>query len=102
MGIDPSVLFLFSDDTAKEVFSRIAREQTIRLITLRESLDELDDQQLQDSLSKLKTADLIMEHPASIPDFNTYYLTANGLSAEKQLRLAEPAESSSLSFAKRR
>lgn len=39
-----------------------------------------------DAVQQLKTAKLIDERPASIEDFNTYYVTENGLNAERELR----------------
>jgi len=47
----------------------------------------------RDTLSK--DADLIKERTAPIEDFNTYYVTADGLTAERQLRLVEPLAASS-------
>jgi hypothetical protein len=40
-------------------------------------------------VSKLKEAELIKERPADIEDFTSYYVTSDGLSAERQLRLAD-------------
>jgi hypothetical protein len=45
-------------------------------------------EQIEDAVRKLKSANLIEERPAPIKDFSTYYVTANGLNAERELRLA--------------
>lgn len=95
VGIDPALAVLFSDDAIKDVFKVIAKERSIRLRELRQVLEGLPD--LRDSLDKLKAADLIKERAAPIDAFNTYYVTANGLTAERQLQLIESAASSTTS-----
>ena len=42
---------------------------------------------IEHALQSLKDADLIKEKTAPIEDFNTYYVTAGGLDAERKLRL---------------
>lgn len=41
---------------------------------------------VEDAVEQLKNAKLIEERPASIKDFSTYYVTENGLNAERELR----------------
>lgn len=41
---------------------------------------------VEDAVQQLKNAKLIEERPASIKDFSTYYVTENGLNAERELR----------------
>lgn len=53
--------------------------------------------EIEDAVEKLKEQDLIKERPAEIKDFNRYYITANGLTAERQLASAERALASSRS-----
>lgn len=42
--------------------------------------------EIEQALIKLQEADLIKERRTPIEDFNTYYVTAEGLNAGKQLR----------------
>ena len=92
LGIDPALAILFSDDVLREVFKLVAKERTIRLRDLRQGLVGYPD--LRESLDKLKAADLIKERAAPVDAFNTYYVTANGLTAERQLQLTESAAGS--------
>ena len=97
MAVDTSIIvMLLSKDTIKRVFKEVLRNRSVLFKELRESLRKtpelraLDKPQLEEAVKKLKDADLIKERTASIEDFNTYYVTADGLTAERQLRLAEP------------
>ncbi len=94
--IDPSaVVTLLSNDVVKLVFKVVLKNRSVMLKEIRESLNRtpelqasLDEVKLEDAVKKLKDADLIKERTAPIEDFNTYYVTANGLTAERQLRRA--------------
>jgi len=57
--------------------------------TIREQAAEpAVQEQVEAAVQKLKGAKLIEERAASIKDFNTYYVTEDGLNAERELRLA--------------
>jgi hypothetical protein len=43
-------------------------------------------QQVEDAVRRLMDADLIKERSAAIEDFNSYYVTADGLSTARELR----------------
>ncbi len=82
--------------------SLVLKNRYVLLKEIRESLYKkpelqatLNNSKLEDAVKKLKDADLIKERTAPIEDFNTYYVTADGLTAERQLRLAEPLSASS-------
>jgi hypothetical protein len=100
--MDSSLLLLLSNDVTKLVFKAVLKNRSILFKELRESLGKTpelaagpDKTQLENAVKILKDADLIKERIAPIEDFNAYYVTANGLSAERQLRLAEPVSSRS-------
>jgi hypothetical protein len=97
-----SLVFLLSNQFLKTVFKEVAKNRSMFFKDLQESMlktsevqradthpSSADRRQLEDAVQKLKEADLIKERPASIEDFNRYSVTANGLMAERQLRLAE-------------
>ncbi len=97
-----SLVVLLSNQFVKNVFKEVAKNRSMFFKELQESIlktsevqrtgadaNSADRQQLEDAVQKLKDADLIKERPSSIEDFNRYSVTANGLMAERQLRLAE-------------
>ena len=103
MSMDPNVVvMLLSNDVVKFVFKEVLKNRSVQFKEIRESLyqkpelqSNLDNFKLEDAVKKLKDADLIKERTAPIEDFNTYYVTADGLTAERQLRLVEPLAASS-------
>lgn len=76
---------LIDDEKAQEVFSAVARD---RRVTLRKLAQELaiSKDEVQEKLQALKRADLVEEKASTIDDLNTYYLTRQGFSADRQLR----------------
>jgi hypothetical protein len=97
-----SLVFLLSNQFVKTVFKEVAKNRSMVFKDLQESVLKTSEvqrepaaghmiqkQQLEDAVQRLKDAGLIKERPASIEDFNRYSVTANGLVAERQLRLAE-------------
>lgn len=77
---------LLEDSEVRKVFHRIARE---RLVSFRDLSDLLDREaapvrdELHGLLRQLVDSGLVEEQEAPIPDFNTYYLTADGLAANR-------------------
>ena len=94
-----STLVLLSDTLVKNVFEAILKNRSAifkELITATgKKADDPDDRRVvEDAVARLKDAALIKECPASIEDFNSYYVTSDGLGAERQLRLAEKPKKS--------
>jgi Mn-dependent DtxR family transcriptional regulator len=79
---------LLVNDQARQVFEKIAEKRYVRLKDLRDMLgqDPAAITHLNENLNSLKQARLIDEEGASLEDFTTYYVTSDGLSAERQLR----------------
>lgn len=89
--MDPSaVVMLISNGLLKEVFKTVAKNRSVLFKELYQALGkDLGKTKVEEAVRQLKDADLIKERVAPIEDFNTYYVTADGLTVEKQLRLAE-------------
>lgn len=91
------VVMLFSDKLTKLVFQEVLKKRSVLFKELRDSISKnseaanAEKPAIENAVKKLQEANLIKERRTSIEDFNTYYVTANGLSAERELRLADPA-----------
>lgn len=83
--ISANVISLLSIPTIRTVFNKVAQERTIRFKELQNSLG-IERAVAFDTLKKLKEANLIKEHGAPVEDFTTFYVTAAGISAERELR----------------
>lgn len=85
MVSNPEVLLLLADQKIRDTFELIA---SVRKIRLKDLLDRLHASKEDASvrLIRLKDANLIEEEKASVEDFNTYYVTADGLSVERKLK----------------
>jgi hypothetical protein len=75
---------LLSNLTTRGVFEAVAKPRTISFRDLKRNFPA--DEDLNEAITLLKQADLIGEKPAVINDFNTFYVTANGLNAVQALR----------------
>jgi len=91
-----NLVVLFSDNLTKLVFKEILKNRTVLFKDIRDSVQKhrqnsalVDEPHIEKAVNLLKNADLIKERPAVIGDFSSYYVTANGLNAERQLRLVE-------------
>ncbi len=96
MPLDSSVFAALLQDTdARKVLEAIAREKKLYFRDLAKVLQlehiEGTDANPIKALELLKTAGLIEEETAPISDFHTYYVTAEGLSTERQLRRLKAA-----------
>lgn len=98
MPLTPDVyLRLLTDRRVRKVFETIVRERQLRSKDLSEVLktEEIEDEDASKTLDWLKRAGLIGEEEAPIADFHTYYVTAEGLSTDRQLRRMKSAPLSS-------
>jgi|HubBroStandDraft_1064217.scaffolds.fasta_scaffold95640_2 hypothetical protein len=94
MAIQNQIVMLLSNPVLQEVFKEIVKNRSALFKELVTSLSNntdlnLEDHQVAGALEQLKNADLIKEREAPIKDFNSYYITADGLTADRQLRLSE-------------
>jgi hypothetical protein len=83
------------DATTRKVFDEIVKRRKVRLKDLTSCLsdDNSTREDLVRTINELKNAELIEElgaptrsHQSVYEGFKTYYVTSNGLSAERQLR----------------
>lgn len=83
--MNSDVVTLLTVPAVRDVFNKVAKERTIRFKKLQSDLGIERDEAFA-SLNKLKEANLIKEHEAAVEDFTTFYVTAEGLSVERELR----------------
>jgi hypothetical protein len=78
---------ILSDNVTRSIFHLIADE---RQVTYRDLVNTLDEQHIRtedasERLERLRNAQLIEKEGAPLPDYETFYITANGLSVDRQL-----------------
>ena len=90
MDLTPEKLDVLRDSDARKVFETVANRRLVLFRELLRSFDLGDDeaarQRLHGLLGSLKRQNLINETAAPVEDFATYYVTADGLSAQRDLR----------------
>lgn len=89
-----AISLLAANPVALKAFETVANARTIRFKDLQSSLDS-GKEDAQKSLSQLEEVNLIgsQDAPEQLEDFKTYYITAEGLSTERQLQSSELAKS---------
>ncbi len=90
MGLDPKNVAEILNPINYKVFHTVAGARKIALKDLWDSVDGPTKEQVSASVKQLSKAGLIGEVPASVEDFSTYYVTADGLTAERQMRRLDP------------
>ena len=94
MAVDFATLSMLAVPTVRLVFEQVVKNRSIRLGELiervrpkvdRENVEEML-RELKETLNKLKDAELIKEKGSAIEEFNTYYVTANGLEANREVK----------------
>ena len=91
---------LLKDTVTLAVLDIIAEEKRVPFKDLGEAVKRfvgqpVDVEDLRERLDWLKDVKLIAEEPAPVIDFSTYYITADGLLAERQLHDVKPTSRSS-------
>ena len=76
---------LLAKPLMKEVLKEIVKTQAVLLKDLVNRIPQ-GKSEVTKALSELKRAELIKERQAPLDDFNTYYVTAEGLQAHSRLR----------------
>jgi hypothetical protein len=93
MALDSVRVLLASDVVARLIFTEILRNRSAIFKDLLGAVGraigggEESRRQVEAAVSQLKEADLIKERTTPIEDFNSYYVTADGLAAERELHL---------------
>lgn len=84
MALNVELTNLFEDGTTRGVFEAVAKPRTILVRDLKTRFP--NNSQLDQTISRLIKAELIKVKPSIIQDFNTLYVTADGLSADRALK----------------
>lgn len=88
--MQPGVFEILTDRTAREVFKAVVRQRSINFTNLKKVLGQgVDVNVIVGPLTKLKEVGLIAEESAPLKDWATYYVTADGLEAERKLSRLE-------------
>ena len=83
--MDLATLSLLSDPIARRIFEHVVKMRSIRFEELAKRVQpEVDRQLTKAMLQKLEQAQLISEKGASLDDYTTYYVTADGLEASRK------------------
>ncbi len=91
MTVTPQVLSLLGNESNRKVLETVVQKRTPRFKDLDESLD-LEREEIRKILSELEEAGLVKseEAPRDVEDFKTIYPSADGLTAEHELRRLQP------------
>jgi DNA-binding HxlR family transcriptional regulator len=77
---------ILRNGAVKAVFEKILKSRIVTEKDLYTQLDTLNEKDLSRSLKELEKAGLIASKEAAVPDWNRYFLTAEGLAAERMLK----------------
>jgi len=87
MAVDFATLSMLAVPTVRLVFEQVVKNRSIRLGELIERVrPKVDRENVEEMLRELKDAELIKEKGSAIEEFNTYYVTANGLEANQEVK----------------
>lgn len=84
---------LFEDEQTRRIFDQVVDQRKVQFKSLYQS-QGLDRVAAREKLSVLKKAHLVEERGAPIEDFSIFYVTADGLEANRKLRRIESLRSS--------
>jgi len=83
--MDPQLLNLFSDESVREMLVALAKKNRISFKEIRELDQHLTDGSLARSVKRLQDAGFVGVVKSVYADFDTYFLTAEGLKAVRVL-----------------
>lgn len=83
---EDSAILLLTSDPAKAILEQVAKNRFIRFGELLEKTrPQFDRTEAKRAVGKLKQLNLIDEKESAIEDFNTLFITADGLAASRKL-----------------
>jgi DNA-binding MarR family transcriptional regulator len=82
--MDPNLMNLFSDDIIRDIVVDLAKRRRASIRDISESVSATNGD-LSENLDRLCDAHLVDVVPAGDPEFDTYYLTAEGLKTYRTL-----------------
>jgi hypothetical protein len=93
------VVALLQNAHARKVFETIAHAKKLQAKDLSRvwQAEQISGEDARHTLEWLKAADLIGEEAAPVADLHTYYVTAQGLAADRQLQRLHAASASGFS-----
>jgi len=79
--------FIAAEPIARAVLEQVAKSRYVRFDELlKMTQPKIDRAAVKDALSKLKDMHLVDEKSTSIEDFNTFFITADGLEASRLVK----------------
>ena len=84
--VEDSALLLLTSNPAKAILEQVAKNRFIRFGDLLDKTEpRFDRLEAKRAVGKLKELKLIDERESAIEDFNTLFITADGLAASRKL-----------------
>lgn len=85
MAVDFGTLSKLTTPMVRPIFKLVVKNRSIRFGELARQVEpEVNREQAKITLKELKDAHLIKEKGSAVEDFNTYYVTADGLEASRK------------------
>jgi hypothetical protein len=89
MGVDINSLVILNDPTSRLLFEQIVKNRAIRFSDLLTRVEgargvQLDRARAKHSLDRLNDARLITKLNSPVDDFDTFYVTSDGLEASRK------------------
>ena len=79
--------FLMTDENAKRIFEFVAsRRKALQGEIVKLFAESCSPEETKSTLDRLESLELLNRSPASIEELSTWYVTAPGLSAERELK----------------
>ena len=79
--------YLMTDERAKEIFEFVAKRRSVPLGEILKLFSEgATPEDTKSTLDRLESLELLSRSPASIEELSTWFVTASGLSAERELK----------------
>src|SRR5712664_1614303 len=104
--MESQVLAMLANPTVRDVFRTVVQKRRIRFNDLAKlvhgTTSPVSKEEVQHVLDDLRAANLIEAEPAPVQDFQTYYITADGLMAARELNRLDAAMSGLRSAARSR
>lgn len=90
MSVDfTTLVYLANNDVARETLKTVFENRSIvqrdLIGRLKKAKAQIDPEQAKDELKKLEKMHLVESTGSIIEDFNTYYVTASGLAASREI-----------------
>lgn len=83
---EETAILLLTSDPAKEILEQVAKNRFIRFGELLAKIKpSFDRGEAKRAVGQLKQLNLIDERESAIDDFNTLFITADGLAASRRL-----------------